>query len=163
MNNRPNRQTLGQELAAARSQIASLEARCRSLEARARGLQAQAEERRALFRGLPSPVYVWQIQGDDLVLVDHNDTADDITGGRVVALLGTRAGELYRDEPAITADMWRCLREQCDFSREMHYRLRTTGEPRYLAVSYGFVPPDMVLVQSTDLTGHAVAEQTLKR
>jgi PAS domain S-box-containing protein len=156
-------QGLSEELAGARQRIAELEAAQDQLQATARALQASEEKYRALYKGQPTPAYAWQAAVDDFVLVDYNDAAERITRGSVAQLLGARASDLYRDEPQILAEMRRCYAEQSSFSREMLYRFRVTQESKYLAVSYGFVPPDMVLVHTEDITEHVQTEQALQK
>jgi len=132
--------------------------------------RVQAEEKlreselrfKAQYKGLPIPVYSWQQMDDDFVLVDYNDAAGKITGGRVVHLLGTRASELYQDAPEILEEMWQCYQEQRSFQREMLYQFRSTEDLKHLSVSYGFVPPDIVLVHTTDVTERVEAEKALQ-
>ncbi|NPV06494.1 MAG: PAS domain S-box protein [Anaerolineae bacterium] len=163
MERRHGGEQLEPELAAARRRIAELEAVQSELEGTARTLQHRVDQSRAQFLGMPSPVYAWQVQGRDLILVDYNDAAHRVTHGSVAQLVGARASALYRDEPSILADMWRCYEDKHSFGREMDYRYRLTGEHRYLAVSYGFVAPDMVLVHSEDVTEHRQAQHALQR
>lgn len=131
----------------------------------------QAEERlresearfKAQYKGLPIPVYSWQRIDDDLVLIDYNDAAEEITQGNVVHLLGAKASQLYRDAPDILGEMWQCIQEQCPIQREKLYSFRSTGDTRHLSVSYGFVPPDIVLVHTADVTERVEAEEALQR
>jgi PAS domain S-box-containing protein len=44
----------------------------------------------------------------------------------------------------------------------MDYRLKTTGENKHLAVSYAFVPPDLVQVHTEDITQRKQAENELR-
>ncbi|HSJ57100.1 MAG TPA: PAS domain S-box protein [Anaerolineae bacterium] len=118
---------------------------------------------KAQYKGLPIPVYSWRKAGDDFCLEDYNHAAAEITQGRVVDLLGTRLSELYSDEPDIIAEMWRCYREQRSFRREMLYHYRSVDATRLLAVSYGFVPPDLVLVHTEDVTERVEAMEALQQ
>jgi signal transduction histidine kinase len=43
----------------------------------------------------------------------------------------------------------------------MRYRYTSTGESRYLAVKYGFVPPDLVIVHTEDVTERKEMEERL--
>ncbi|GAH59190.1 unnamed protein product, partial [marine sediment metagenome] len=42
--------------------------------------------------------------------------------------------------------------ERTSICREMLYEYMSTGETKHLAVSYAFVPPDLVLVHTEDIT-----------
>jgi C4-dicarboxylate-specific signal transduction histidine kinase len=117
---------------------------------------------KAQYKGLPLPIYTWQKVGDDFELVDHNRAADEITAGGVARLLGARASELYADEPDILEEMWLCYRERRPVRREMLYRFQSVPEARQLSVSYAFVPPDLILVHTEDITERVEAEEALR-
>jgi PAS domain S-box-containing protein len=117
---------------------------------------------RALFQGMPVPVYTWQRRGDDFVLVDHNAAADAITGGKIGDFVGMSATAMYPDRPDIVADISRCFEEKTSIQSEMVYWFKTTGERRHLVVEYAFVPPDLVLVQTQDVTQRVQAEESLR-
>ena len=133
--------------------------------------RVQAEERlqesrskfKAQYKGLPIPVYTWQRVDDDFVLIDYNYAAEEITQGNVVQLLGAKASHLYQDAPDILAEMRQCYQQQRSFQREMLYEFRSTSDTKHLSVSYGFVPPDIVLVHTADVTERIQTEQALRR
>ena len=116
----------------------------------------------AQYRGFPIPIYTWQKSGDDLVLTDYNDAAYEFTHGGVARFVGSKASEMYRDSPEILEEFTRCLNEHASIERTMLYRFRTTGESKMLAVKYAFVPPDMVLVHTEDVTERTRAEEALR-
>jgi PAS domain S-box-containing protein len=124
----------------------------------------KSEERfKAQYKGLPIPVYTWQKADDDFVLVDFNHAAHQITRGNVTQLLGARASQLYGGEPGIVHEMWHCYTEQHSFRREMLYHYRSIDDTRHLSVSYGFVPPDTVLVHTQDVTERVQAMDDLQQ
>lgn len=124
-------------------------------------LRESEEKLRAQYKGIPIPTYTWQRVGDDFELIDYNDAADAITQYQIRNLVGSRASDLHGDSPEIREDLERCYVERIPIRREMRYRYRTTGETRYLAVTYGFVPPDLVLVHTEDITERKRAEAQL--
>lgn len=42
------------------------------------------------------------------------------------------------------------------------YRFISTGETKHLVVKYAFVPPDMVLIDTEDITSRKRAEEALR-
>ena len=126
-------------------------------------LRQSEEKSRAQYKGIPVPTYTWQKVGDDFVLVDYNDAAEAITQGKIADFMGIKLAEMYRDMPEIREEIWRCLAEQTTIEREMPYPFQSTGESRHLAVKYAFVPPDLVLVHTEDVTERVQAEEEIEK
>jgi PAS domain S-box-containing protein len=123
----------------------------------------ESEERfRAQYKGFPLPTHSWRRVGEDFVLIDHNDAAYEFTKGRIVDFIGAKATELYGDAPELLRMMRRAFEERTTLRREMPWTLLTTGEDKHLIVSFAFVPPDLVLLHTEDVTQRTRAEQRLK-
>ncbi|MBD0327513.1 MAG: PAS domain S-box protein, partial [Pyrinomonadaceae bacterium] len=125
-------------------------------------LRDSEEKFRAQYKGLPLPTYSWRRVGEDFVLVDSNDAAQEITRGNMQRFVGRRASELYGDSPDILEDFRRCFEEQTVVRRELDYRFRATGERKRLDATYVFVPPDMVMVYTEDITERKLSEEALR-
>lgn len=125
-------------------------------------LRDSEEKFRAQYKGLPLPTYSWRKVDDDFVLVDYNDAALEITKSKVQQLVGQRASKMYSDMPDIVEDFRRCFEERGVIRREMIYRFRLTGESKYLDTTYVFVPPDMVMVHTEDITESKRSEEALR-
>jgi len=126
-------------------------------------LRESEEKSKAQYKGIPVPTYTWQKVGKDLVLVDYNDAAVEITQGGVVDFVGMKAAEMYRDMPEIRAEIERCFAEKTTIKREMPYQYRSIGESKHLALKYAFVHPDLVLVHTEDITKRVQAEEEIKK
>jgi PAS domain S-box-containing protein len=120
--------------------------------------RATEEMLRAQYRGMPVPTYSWKWNGDDFVLVDCNDAAIEITNGGIKDFIGKAAREMYAEMPEILEAFRSCFTEKTSIQREMLYTLRTTGETKYLTVTYVYVPPDLVMVHTEDITERREAE-----
>lgn len=118
---------------------------------------------RAFYKYSPIPTYIWQRIGDDYVLVDYNDAAGDITKGKIANLLEKKASEIYLDTPEILEEFRCCYADKKTVQREMFYPMRTTGDYKYLAVKYVFVPPDFIVVHTEDITERKKIEHSLAR
>ena len=116
-----------------------------------------------LYKKSPIPTYLWQFKNDDFILVDYNEAALSMTKGGVEKFIGKRAGEYHRNEPEILDELHACLREQTSFTREMSYYFRTLKKTRHLSVTYSFIPNDIVLVHTEDITERKNAETESKK
>jgi diguanylate cyclase (GGDEF)-like protein/PAS domain S-box-containing protein len=126
-------------------------------------LRRSEERYRAQFQSLPVPTYLWQRRDDDFVLLECNAAADTLTRGAVTNLLGHKAAELYADAPEILLALERTWSTQSPITREMEYRLRSTGETRHLVVTYAPIAPDYLLVHTLDVTERVESESKLRR
>ena len=125
-------------------------------------LRRSRERFKAQYKGFPIPTYSWRKVEDDFVLVDFNDAARDLTDGGVVALLGKKATELWPQEPVVVETMTRCFEEKSTQELETPWTLLSTGERKHLVVSCVFVPPDMVMVHTQDVTEQKEAEEKVR-
>jgi PAS domain S-box-containing protein len=124
----------------------------------------QSEERfRSQYKGIPLPTYTWRKTGDDFVLTDYNTAAEKISNGGTSRYLRMTASEMYPDIPELVELMERCYREQSVISRQMEYRFRVGGHVRFLEVSFVFVPPDIVMVHTRDITEEREAKIALEK
>ncbi|MFX1239055.1 MAG: PAS domain S-box protein [Promethearchaeota archaeon] len=119
----------------------------------------ESEERfRALFKGGLVPTYTWQKIGNDFVLINYNNTAEKFTLGDVKNYLGFKASEMYIDRPDILKDLHTCFDKKTNIIREMKYYIQILKDEKDLLVKYGFIPPDLVLVHTEDITEKKKAE-----
>ncbi len=124
---------------------------------------SRAESQRKLeYRQIPTPAYTWRKSGDDFVLVDYNDAALSITGGKIVEWTGKTLREMYSESPDVLQAFRECEESGTPVVQEMPYRFRTTGELRYLHVTYAYVPPGQVMVYTEDITSRKSAEKALR-
>lgn len=132
------------------------------MDRRTSELAEERERARAQFKGTPIPTYAWHREDDDFVLVDYNDAAMEVTGGGVRNLVGTRLSALYEDRPDIVADVWACFKSAEQLNREYWYDFKATEKRRYLSVTYGYSPKDIVLIHADDITERTQVESALK-
>ncbi|MGV8121934.1 MAG: PAS domain S-box protein [Candidatus Xenobiia bacterium LiM19] len=111
------------------------------------------EQRRGIQnRNIPIPTYTWQIRDDGIFLVDYNDAAYVLTMASIKDILGHEAGELHRDRPDIINDLRRCRDEKSRFARKMLYSFKPLGDSKLMIVYYAFVPEDLIMVFTQDIT-----------
>jgi len=121
-------------------------------------LRKSEEKFKAHYKTAPMPIYTWRREGDDFVLIDFNQEALKFTDGRIVLFLGKKVSELYADDPDIVQDYQKCYGNKTHHKREIEYRFRTTGETKYLRVTYVYVPDDMIMVYTEDITEPKLAD-----
>ena len=113
------------------------------------------------YRSIPIPTYTWRRTGDDFTLIDCNDAAIEITRGGVTDFIGSRLSKMYEHDPETIKDVQRCFTEKKLVTREMNYHFKTTNVVRHLIVYFAYVPQDLVLVHTMDITDRKKAEKWL--
>jgi PAS domain S-box-containing protein len=125
-------------------------------------LKDSAEMFRALYKKGPIAAYTWKKVNSDFIFIDFNNAADKITDGNVVKLLGHKASEMYQNRPDILNDLNECYNDRTHITREMQYRFEFNNQEKFLLVNYGYVKPDLVIVQTEDITEKRLAEEKLR-
>ena len=126
-------------------------------------LAAASEDRfLAHYKSIPVPIYSWQRQGDDFVLVDYNDSAVVITKGIIKSIIGVKFSELYRDNLIFKQDIKRCFETKKVIRWKGPYYFKSANKHKYLDVSYIYVPPDLVMVHTEDISERKKTEQKLR-
>ncbi|MFN8383385.1 MAG: PAS domain S-box protein [Anaerolineales bacterium] len=122
-----------------------------------------SEERyKTQFKNLPIPTYTWKLKDNDFIMIDYNTSAEVITEEQVNKLLGKTASELYKETPEVLADFSQCIKSKGTIRREMKIPLRSTGKIRDLIATYVYIPSDMVLVHTEDVTKRKQDEEKLR-
>jgi PAS domain S-box-containing protein len=125
-------------------------------------VKASEERFRIQFKSAPVPIFTWQRQGDDFVLIDFNDATLMMTNGKPSILLGKKAGDSYKDTPEIIEYMNQAYQNKSIVKKSGIYRMRTTGEEKYVNATIAFVPDDLLLVHMEDVTEQHEAHEQLK-
>ncbi|WP_434415835.1 ATP-binding protein [Nannocystis pusilla] len=127
--------------------IGALAERARIVEA----LRSSERHARELYERLPIATVCWQQRGDAFVLVDHNRAAFALSEGRVPAWVGRSLAELLPDRLELVDAMRTCAGTESALRREVEVA-RPDGPPSIFVVSFGFVPPDLVLTHVVNVT-----------
>jgi diguanylate cyclase (GGDEF)-like protein len=127
-------------------------------------LRTSEERLRRQYQGFPVPTFSWRlVDDDDFVLEDFNTAAAVMTRGTVASWVGRRASKLYASVPDILAEFRACAREQRTIHREGTMRPVISDRDIELDLTYVFIPPDIVMVHSEDVTERTRAEAKLLR
>ncbi|MFX1417912.1 MAG: PAS domain S-box protein [Promethearchaeota archaeon] len=118
---------------------------------------------KALFKGTSFPSYVWKIIEDDLILIEYNNSAAKITDGRIKDYLGCKASEIYKDQFEFYEGLYQCAFSRSNVFKEIKSICTTSGEEKFKSVNYSYIPPDLVLVLTEDITERKRIEQKLKK
>ena len=128
-------------------------------------LKKSNEQLQAVFKGFPIPSYIWQRIEDDFILIDHNSAAEVFTRGLIKKIIGIRFSKMYENslyKESIESDLLKCFNKKITINHLMPYKLRNTDEIKELKVCYVFVPPDLILVHTEDITSKIVDKENLK-
>ncbi len=117
---------------------------------------------KSVFNKFPTPSYLWQKIDLDLILVDYNKAAMIITDNKIENFLGIKASKLYKENPQVLDELYSCINEQKSISKEMEYKYLSTKKDKVLFVNYEYIPPNLVLVHTKDLTEQKKAEEKLR-
>ena len=117
-------------------------------------LRKNEERYRTHFAQFPVPIFVWKHRNGKIILSGYNEAAKSITDGNVDKILGITADQLFNDEHSshLYETLMDCYREKRTFRKEFKYRLKTTGEVKWVNGTWVFVRPDTVMLHTEDIT-----------
>ncbi len=129
----------------------------------AEGALAQSDEKLdSQFNNFPIPTYSWKRKDNDFILVNYNKAAEKITDGKIKDFMGMKFVEFYADQPQFIKDIQLCYESKKSVKREVFYTYKSTGKNKYLEVEYVYVPDDMVMVHTEDISQGKHADLALR-
>lgn len=117
----------------------------------------------AQYKGMPLPTYTWRYHANDFTLENYNDAADKFTRGVVKDYLGIKLSVMYADEPEIINDIKMAFDNKTTIEKEVTLYFKHAQVQRHLAMKYAYIPPDMVIIHTEDITDRTNAEQDLRK
>lgn len=123
-----------------------------------------AEERsrtRAIYDHLPHPSFVFGLGPAGFRLLDFNRAADALTHGQLESRIGEPAQTFEGEIPEITSDLFQCVYGREPVEREALCHLPGAANPYQMALSYGVIPPNLVLLHAQDVTEQRLTEVQL--
>ena len=116
----------------------------------------------SLFQFLPIPTYLWKIDGNNFILKDFNKAAEEITHGVVRQYLGKKAQDIYLKNIQIVDDLEDCRENKNVLTKELEYSYQSTGETKQLKVTYVFIPNNLIMMHTEDVTDLKIYEDELR-
>ncbi len=126
-------------------------------------LNGTPEIYKALFKSFPTPIYIWKYNNKDFELLDYNQAANLFADEKMDGFIGQKLTDLYKKRQDIIDDVFNCFKNKLDFSKEMRYFYKTTGIFRNLCVIYKYIPPDIILVFTEDITKQKEVKDNLRK
>ncbi len=117
---------------------------------------------RTHYKNFPLPSFTWTKNGSDFIFSDFNDAAFRLTRGKVSTYLGQNAIGFYSDNPSIVERIVRCFEEKSVITAEESYRIKSTGDYKFIISSYVYVPPSMVTIHTEDITEKKLREDEIR-
>ena len=117
---------------------------------------------RAIYDHLPNPTLVWQRRATGFVLTAFNEAARVVTSDGISSHLGRSPAELPYGISNLVVDIARCFEQRLSIRREIDCVFPVSPASRRLVATYGFVPPDMVLLHAEDVTEQRQNEEQLR-
>jgi len=126
-------------------------------------LRVSEERFKSQYEHLPLPTISWKHTGNDFIMLDYNEAEYEFTKGSIANFKGKKLREIHHDKPELIQNIEECFRKKKILNKEMLIQLKSINEERLLNVYYSYIPPDMVLVHSEDITELKKNELELKQ
>jgi two-component system, cell cycle sensor histidine kinase and response regulator CckA len=103
------------------------------------------------FTTLPTPMFLWEVRGDDFVLVDVNDAAVPLTALHWQGAVGRTAADIFPSGWPVREDAIGCLQDGLIRRRKIVFDM-PFGPKRTFDLTTAPQPPNRVLVHAVDIT-----------
>ena len=94
----------------------------------------------------------WKREDEDYVLIGYDKAMEQFTQGRITEFIGKKARDLYTDQLEILNYFRLCEQEKSIISRELSYRMFSTGDSKYMRLTFVFILPNLVITYYDDMT-----------
>ena len=126
----------------------------------------ESEERfRKFFKGGPHYATVWRKVDNDFIVVDINDNYRYAVKKDLNEVIGKSASEMFLKQqyrPDLVKSLNQCYNEKTTFSIERELYVEAVNRERNLLITLIYIPPDLVLTVSEDITRKKRAQQKLE-
>ncbi|MBD3192474.1 MAG: PAS domain S-box protein [Candidatus Heimdallarchaeota archaeon] len=133
-------------------ELVNLVEKCFEKKQTEKALRKTHRQQKAQFNGTPVPIYVYEKQGDNFILVDYNAMAYQVTKGMIEKRLGIKASTAFKKYPSIVEHMRLCYENKNALTDELEYTIPTTQEDQYYSIHYAFIPPNRISMGVVNLT-----------
>lgn len=125
-------------------------------------LMESKEKFKAIYKEGPIPVYILRYINGDFILLDYNNAAIKFTNNRIKNFLGYNAFEISKEREDVLDDLKQCYSQKIQINRQIKYNSNGSSQEKHLSINYSFVPPDLILVHTEDITERIQAIEKLK-
>ncbi|MBU4055951.1 MAG: PAS domain-containing protein, partial [Proteobacteria bacterium] len=123
--------------------------------------QLKAGQWESIFRKIPIAMLIWRPSQNGFVLEACNDLMDQGTKGFFGRNIGAEASQIYSQRPEIVSIMETCFRDKRDILSEFKTEYWGQVGERTLSTILTFVPPDLLLNLTQDITERKKAEESM--
>lgn len=117
---------------------------------------------RAQYKGNPIPTFTFRKTPEGFALSDYNDAALTITLGNARNWIGLLYDEILPQSPQGKVFLEQCYRSRTTVRTDFRYQYTSIPRAADLTVTFAFVPPDLVLVHTEDVTERKRYERQLQ-
>jgi two-component system cell cycle sensor histidine kinase/response regulator CckA len=126
-------------------------------------LQQSEQRLRDQFAKVPVPTYLWEVRGDDFVMVDCNEAAIRAFPEYGSSAIGRLFSELFPEWDTLRDAYRRCLSENVVLRRSVEFDEPPPGGTKTLDLTIGPQQPDRVLAHVIDTTERVELEAQLRQ
>ncbi len=114
-----------------------------------------------LYQSNPHPIFIWQKQEEDFVLIDLNLAARLVIKKDALNLIGKRSGEIYSERNSILQNLHQSFDSKGVVQRDVWSRHFLPG--KLLKTTYVYVPPDLVMIHAENITEREQVKEAIQK
>jgi PAS domain S-box-containing protein len=128
-----------------------------------KNIELDNESFKSIYMSTPIPSYIWKKEDNDFYLVNYNKALNILSKGKIDSYLGKRLSSIFDKDSMISIDIHNCFNNKLNYCKEIKYAFEPLVKNKTFIVTYVYIPPDLVIVFTEDITKKKIIEKTLRK
>ena len=128
-----------------------------------KNIELDNESFKSIYMSTPIPSYIWKKEDNDFYLANFNKALSILSKGKIDSYLGKRLSSIFDKDSMISIDIHNCFNNKLNYCKEIKYAFEPLVKNKTFIVTYVYIPPDLVIVFTEDITKKKIIEKTLRK
>jgi PAS domain S-box-containing protein len=126
-------------------------------------IELDHETFKSIYMSTPIPSSIWKKEDNDFYLANFNKALSILSKGKIDSYLGKKLSFIFGKDSMISIDVHNCFNNKLNYCKEIQYGFEPLVKSKSFIVTFVYIPPDLVIVFTEDITKKKIIEKTLRK